>query len=71
MNVRGFITQANYRVVTQPDGRPRSIIYLYGRLEDGTTFLVRDNRQRPFFYVREVDADRARTAGAPSAATSR
>ena len=66
MNVRGFITQANYRVVTQPDGRPRSIIYLYGRLEDGATFLVRDNRQRPFFYVLAGDMDRALALGAPT-----
>ena len=66
MNSRGFITQANYRVVTEPDGRRRPVIHLYGRLEDGAAFLVRDDRQRPHFYIRAADAERARAVGAPA-----
>ena len=66
MDFRGFITQANYRVVTDPDGRRRPVIHIYGRLEDGASFLVRDDRQRPHFYIRASDIERARVAGAPA-----
>jgi DNA polymerase II len=67
MDFRGFITQANYRVVTDPDGRRRPVIHIYGRLEDGASFLVRDDRQRPHFYIRAADLDRARAVGVPGA----
>jgi DNA polymerase-2 len=40
---------------------------VYGRLEDGASFLVRDDRQRPHFYIRAADLDRARAIGAPAA----
>lgn len=60
---RGVILQASYRVVTQPAGRRAPVVHLYGRLEDGRTFLVRDDRQQPHFYVRTADAVRARVAG--------
>jgi DNA polymerase-2 len=39
-------------------------VHLYGRLENGGTFLVRDDRQRPHFYVRAPDAEAARARGA-------
>jgi len=65
MNARGFILQASYRVVSEPDGRRVPVVHVYGRLEDGGTFVVRDDRQRPHFYVRTADAERARAAGAP------
>ena len=59
MQVIGFILQASYRI---HQGVP--VVHLYGRLTDGSTFLVRDRRQRPHFYV-PVDAmAAARTAGA-------
>ena len=60
MTQRGFILQATYRVSLGPDGRPRPVVHLYGRLEDGTSFLVRDDRQRPHCYIRAADSDRAR-----------
>ncbi|MDB6092044.1 MAG: polymerase [Gammaproteobacteria bacterium] len=63
---RGFILQASYRVVSDSNGRRIPVVYLYGRLEDGGTFLVRDGRQRPSFYIRATDAERARTLGAPA-----
>lgn len=57
--LRGFILQASYRVVSGP-GRPRvPVIHVYGRLEDGGTFLVREHRQRPHFYIRTQDVQRA------------
>jgi DNA polymerase-2 len=61
---RGFILQASYRVVSRPAGRV-PVIYLYGQLEGGGTFLVRDDRQRPHFYIRAVDAERARALRVP------
>ena len=64
---RGFILQASYRVANRPDGARIPVIHIYGRLEDGGTFLVRDNRQRPHFYVREADAQRARALRMPPA----
>ena len=56
---RGFILQASYRVITAADGRRLPVVQLYGRLEDGGAFLVRDDRRRPQFYVRAADAERA------------
>ena len=57
--VRGFILQPTYRVESG-----RAVVQLYGRLEDGRTFLVRDTRQVPHFYVEAADAERARELGA-------
>ena len=59
----GVILQASYRIVTQADGRRIPVVHLYGRLADGRTFLVRDDRQQPQFYVQTADAARARNAG--------
>lgn len=56
---RGFILQATYRI---QDGAP--VVHLYGILESGGTFLVRDGRETPHFYVRRADAARARELGA-------
>jgi DNA polymerase-2 len=47
----GVIYQATYRI---QQGVP--VVYLFGRLVDGRTFLVRDSRQVPHFYVRAEDA---------------
>jgi DNA polymerase II len=41
------------------------VVHLYGRLETGGTFLVRDDRQQPHFYIRTADAGRARHLGTP------
>ncbi|MEP7248098.1 MAG: DNA polymerase domain-containing protein, partial [Gammaproteobacteria bacterium] len=63
--LRGFVLQASYRVVSGPGGARIPVVHIYGRLEDGGTFLVRDDRQKPVFYIRAADAERARTLGAP------
>jgi len=63
--VRGFILQASYRVASRPHGQRVPVVHLYGRLESGGTFLVRDDRPRPHFFIRASDADRARALGAP------
>jgi DNA polymerase-2 len=68
MNVRGFILQASYRVMSRGVSGAEGqipVIHIYGRLEDGGTFLVRDDRQRPHFYIRAADAGRARSFRVP------
>ena len=54
MRAEGFILQASYRIEGDAP-----VVHLYGRLSDGRTFLLRDRRQVPHFYVRDVDVDRA------------
>jgi len=50
--LQGVILQASYRV---HHGIP--VVYLFGRLTDGRTFLVRDNRERPHFYIESQYVD--------------
>jgi len=64
MTSRGFILQASYRVANE-GGRRIPVVHLYGRLEDGSTFLVRDTRQRPHFYIAAAASERAVMLGAP------
>jgi DNA polymerase-2 len=64
--MRGFILQASYRVVSGSGGRRFPVVHLFGRLEDGGTFLVRDGRQQPQFYIPTAAAERARLLGAPT-----
>ncbi|MDY0066462.1 MAG: DNA polymerase II [Steroidobacteraceae bacterium] len=63
VKARGFILQASYRVIVEPDGSRIPVVHLYGRLEGGGAFLVRDDRRRPHFYVRRADAARAALLG--------
>jgi DNA polymerase-2 len=56
---RGFILQPTYRIES---GRP--VVLLYGRAEDGRSFLLRDTRQTPHFFIKQTDAARARMLGA-------
>src|SRR5512144_1593587 len=51
----GFVLQPTYRIES---GRP--VVLLYGRLQDGRSFLVRDRRPRPHFYLETRDLERAR-----------
>ena len=57
--VRGFILQATYRVQGAA-----AVVHLYGALEQGGSFLVRDHRQRPSFHVARDDAEAAWRLGA-------
>ena len=59
---RGFILQASYRI---RGGVP--VVHLYGVLEAGGTFLVRDSRQTPHFHIRAADAANAEALGARTA----
>ena len=56
---RGFILQSTYRIEAA-----KPVVMIYGRLEKGGSFLVRDTRQIPCFYIRAQDAGRARLLGA-------
>ncbi|HXV76634.1 MAG TPA: hypothetical protein VD788_09975, partial [Candidatus Polarisedimenticolaceae bacterium] len=47
MNTRGFILQADYRVEAGA-----AVLLLYGKLEGGAGFLIRERRRRPWLYVR-------------------
>jgi DNA polymerase-2 len=67
---RGFILQASYRVRSGRNGERTPVVHLYGRLESGGTFLIRDDRQRPHFYLRAADAERARASGPVTIAAS-
>jgi DNA polymerase-2 len=62
--LRGFILQASYRVVSRSERRV-PVVHLHGILEQGGTFLVRDDRQRPHFFIRAADAGRARGLNGP------
>ncbi len=57
--MRGYILQSTYRIESA-----RPVVLVYGTLETGGSFLVRELRQVPSFYVRFHDADRARALGA-------
>jgi DNA polymerase-2 len=62
MKARGLILQASYRTA---GGAP--VVHLYGRFENGETFLIRDHRQRPHFFIEESSAPRAAAMGGQSA----
>jgi DNA polymerase II len=59
MDVRGFVLEPTWQTSSG-----RAVVHLYGRLEDGRPFLVRDRRTVPRFFVEEADAPRARDLGA-------
>ena len=62
----GFILQAYHR---HSQGLPT--LFLTGRLESGATFLVRENRQRPYFYLRSEDRSLGLGLGASDLSPSR
>ena len=66
MASRGFILQPTYRIERSggPGPRRRPVVHLYGRLEEGATFLVRDDRETPHFHVLARDTERAASLGA-------
>ncbi len=65
MTASGLILQASYRIVSGPGGRRTPVVHIHGRLADGGTFLLRDDRQRPHFHIRLADAEGARALGMP------
>lgn len=59
MPIRGFLLQPTYRLE-----QGKAVVHLYGLLEGGETFLVRDARLVPHFYIEADQADRAQRLGA-------
>ncbi len=57
--VRGFILHPTYRIVA---GRPE--VHLHGTLETGESFLVVDDRVRPYFFVPAARAAEVAAHGA-------
>ena len=55
----GFILQSTVRML-----RERAVVHVHGVLDDGRSFVVRDGRDRPGFWIRTLDANRAAGAGA-------
>ena len=53
MLFKGFVLQSTYRIE-----HDAPVIHIHGRLEDGRTFLVKETRRRPTFYVRTSDVGR-------------
>jgi DNA polymerase II len=66
MRIKGFVLQAAYRVVSRAGGARIPVIHIYGRLLNGETFLVRDDREWPSFYIRSEDTERAARVGISS-----
>ena len=56
--IRGFILQPTYRIEAG-----RAVVHLWGKLETGDPFLVRDDRLEPYFYIRAADQSRAEQLG--------
>jgi len=56
---RGFILQSTYRIEAAAP-----VVLVYGKLDSNRSFLIRDSRQVPSFYVRGADAGRAEALGA-------
>jgi len=57
--MKGFLLHPTYRVES---GRP--VVHLYGRLESGDPFLVRDDSLVPHFFIRTAASAGARAQGA-------
>ncbi|MBN1422218.1 MAG: DNA polymerase II [Planctomycetes bacterium] len=51
----GYVLQPTFRIEGE-----RLVILLFGRLEDGRTFLVREGRFRPYFFIRTQDEEAAK-----------
>src|SRR5512141_1291176 len=52
---RGFILHPTYYLE-----KGRAVVHLFGRLETGETFVVREDRHRPYFWIRTRDLPAAR-----------
>lgn len=69
MQAQGVILQASYRIAgSGPGAQP--IVHLFGRMENGETFLLRDFHQVPHFYINAHQAKAATEAQVASNATS-
>ena len=49
--MRGFIVYSTYRI---SDDKNKALVYLFGRLENGQSFLT-INEYNPYFYIKTKD----------------
>ena len=63
MRAQGFILQSSYQLLAAASKSRTPVIHLYGRLDNGETFLVRESRHLPVCFVRAADAEHIRTLG--------
>ena len=56
----GFVLNVTY--VAEP-GSGRAVVHLYGKLQDGRPFLVRDRRPQPYFFIESSAQDQALSLG--------
>ncbi|MEM4259776.1 MAG: DNA polymerase II [Candidatus Woesearchaeota archaeon] len=52
--MRAFVVYPTYRIIDN-----RALVYLFGRLENGESFLT-INEYKPYFFIRKSDEDKAR-----------
>jgi DNA polymerase-2 len=55
--MKGFIVYSCYRL---SDDKSKAFIYLFGRLENGESFLT-ISEYKPYFFIKTIDAERAKT----------
>lgn len=53
--MKGYILYQESKIVESS-----SVIELYGRLDDGSSFKIIENRFKPYFYIRESDFENAK-----------
>ena len=68
MSRQGFLIQASFRLRSRASGKP--VLQLYGRLSEGQTFLLVEDREAPYFFIRTADVGPAAALLSPMAATT-
>lgn len=56
--MKAFITYPTYRIVKDNSGKETAQVWLFGRLENGQSFLAK-NSFRPYFWIRKADKKHA------------
>jgi DNA polymerase II len=60
-SIQGYVVYPTYRIVDDETDldkkRKKALIYLFGRLESGESFLAINNF-KPYFYVKKADLDK-------------
>ena len=66
MSRQGFLIQASFRLRSRASGK--AVLQLYGRLAEGQTFLLLEDREAPYFFIRTADVGSAAALLEPMAA---
>jgi len=57
--MKGFVVDRTYRLLKDESGKEAAYVYLFGRLDNGESFLT-INAFRPFLYIRKQDLEKAK-----------